>query len=765
MPAQLAARRMREYYQQQTQQHYNYNGMEVGGGDTYYYQQQQQQQQQNCRLLLQQQQQQLGAGGGMQLPLPPNSSPLCMADPADADVLSTGLDWDVNDQQQYSALITPYSVFPCSSVESQGDATGQEADSLFRLPSPQPSPLNVAASTIGDPPSPRATTERLVQGGKLDHQQVMRKACNQCTIKKRKCDGNGTVRCKQCRGRGVECIYSVKKKSKRRLTNVGFGGKLRLQGTLGFVENSFLDTFMEGFSSFLPLARESDIRLASMSICGGDFTKSMISLENAPAASAQDHTPTAHVCLATMWTCVTIGALLQGVSLDACRPYLNLAISSVSEESKLLPIEQLLVQLPEKRTLMRAQNALLRACLSDIVRDEEGFIACSYEAVSILRVVEKANFQHRKTSFLQVEPPPPLSLETAFPASSMLEDVFSVGEFFQNIVRFRPQTPEEWACEHLKAAVSLDMELTEDGLPGVLKEPLERGDALAFITNSERLFTVACTLVSKSRGSSSGDIQGGTSDGRAAPLLGISWDLLHEALLSLRAQTPRTSLLRTVILSCWLVNTVTFRRRAEELEDVLMPLVSALRQAPGLLRFSVLRHYVQNSSLIAAFYGNQQRYSELRECFKAAPGCGVDLPSFLELSIPTVCCQHAMCLQVLVWSGALSETQCEDMKSSKFDVNDTCSLSRELTPMDLAMLEMQSRSAPNKQTSALASFSMDALGTQSCASLSLTALHELSAQFIPIPMPLQSPKLQHEEVLPSMPPDKMRKNLKGGADP
>ncbi|CAM9787531.1 unnamed protein product [Chrysoparadoxa australica] len=107
----------------------------------------------------------------------------------------------------------------------------------------------------------------------LNPATAIRKACDLCTTRKKRCDGKGvfTKPCTLCKKSGVACRYSVRKdfQAKRKRPDGEKGDELSLQrqpfraspatGLVGHIENMYLAAFIENIQPFLAATRGNTV--------------------------------------------------------------------------------------------------------------------------------------------------------------------------------------------------------------------------------------------------------------------------------------------------------------------------------------------------------------------------------------------------------------------------------------------------------------------------------------------------------------------------
>ncbi|CAM9588704.1 unnamed protein product [Scytosiphon promiscuus] len=192
--------------------------------------------------------------------------------------------------------------------------------------------------------------------------QQLRKACDLCTKRKRKC--NGQHPCSQCIETGVrnQCIYSPRLKSGRKkkvridgvlydegtyggelaLTGGGAGGGGRRHtvdpsaglfsasaavGLAGHVENFFLATYLRDFNRIVPLTTESSVTEGMLEVLSPAVSSRGLATAN-PIKQSESRR---QAKLAVFWGVVAMGSRILGASDEATARYLGLMRNALRE--------------------------------------------------------------------------------------------------------------------------------------------------------------------------------------------------------------------------------------------------------------------------------------------------------------------------------------------------------------------------------------------------------------------------------------------------
>eukprot|EP00903_Cladosiphon_okamuranus_P011945 g11219.t1 len=187
----------------------------------------------------------------------------------------------------------------------------------------------------------------------------LRKACDLCTKRKRKC--NGQHPCSQCIETGMrsQCVYSPRLKSGRkkkvRIDGVlyeegSYGGELALVthsgarrqavdpsagrfsasgavGLAGHVENFFLATYLRDFNRIVPLTTESSVTEGMLEVLSPAVSSRGLATAN-PIKQPESRR---QAKLAVFWGVVAMGSRILGATDDATVRYLGLMRNALRE--------------------------------------------------------------------------------------------------------------------------------------------------------------------------------------------------------------------------------------------------------------------------------------------------------------------------------------------------------------------------------------------------------------------------------------------------
>ncbi|CAM9331304.1 unnamed protein product [Ectocarpus sp. 8 AP-2014] len=198
---------------------------------------------------------------------------------------------------------------------------------------------------------------RLVEQEQSNGQQL-RKACDLCTKRKRKC--NGKHPCSQCIETGApnQCVYSPRLKSGRKkkvridgvLYEEGtYGGELALAnpggvrhnvdpsagrfsasgavGLAGHVENFFLATYLRDFNRLVPLTTESSVTEGMLEVLSPAVSSRGLATAN-PIKQPESRR---QAKLAVFWGVVAMGSRILGAADESTVRYLGLMRSALRE--------------------------------------------------------------------------------------------------------------------------------------------------------------------------------------------------------------------------------------------------------------------------------------------------------------------------------------------------------------------------------------------------------------------------------------------------
>eukprot|EP00752_Nemacystus_decipiens_P006831 g6133.t1 len=224
-----------------------------------------------------------------------------------------------------------------------------------------------AAAGRQSPGAPGSGTKRPIaeeQQSAVEHHQQsssqqLRKACDLCTKRKRKC--NGKHPCSQCIETGMrsQCVYSPRLKSGRkkkvRIDGVlyeegAYGGELALVsnsgarrqavdpsagmfsasgavGLAGHVENFFLATYLRDFNRIVPLTTESSVTEGMLEVLSPAVSSRGLATAN-PIKQPESRR---QAKLAVFWGVVAMGSRILGASDEATVRYLGLMRTALRE--------------------------------------------------------------------------------------------------------------------------------------------------------------------------------------------------------------------------------------------------------------------------------------------------------------------------------------------------------------------------------------------------------------------------------------------------
>jgi hypothetical protein len=243
------------------------------------------------------------------------------------------------------------------SLQQQQQQQQQPGRAFVSIATPQ-TPLMAAATGVGAvseskefptvslrPPPPTGGDASCVQWSREvrrslcgeDPGQPLRKACDFCTKRKRKCDGGQP--CSFCVELKTDCVYSARLKSGRKkkpsvetergvtsLTeNLRSFSASPAVGLVGYLENVFLMAFMNDFNKGIPIT-------GSLARCTVEALTPM-SPSEATAATLQLVDPNCpkHGRLALFWAAVALGSRIMGAGLMQTDTYMRLSRSSLKE--------------------------------------------------------------------------------------------------------------------------------------------------------------------------------------------------------------------------------------------------------------------------------------------------------------------------------------------------------------------------------------------------------------------------------------------------
>ncbi|CAM9427501.1 unnamed protein product [Phaeothamnion confervicola] len=434
-------------------------------------------------------------------------------------------------------------------------------------------------------------------------------------------------------------------------------------GLLGVMENAFLGTFSQDFSSFLPVLTERQVRASLVDVMlrgtGGGDAPAWASGGTGDGGAERDddwdgtgglrgdfggglggggfgdssdggsrtgggsgfrggNGEAAALTLTggsrtgagagSLWAAVALGALMQGAGVDICQRYISLSRDSIRDvdEGETSP------------ELVRVN--LLLACIEDFCGNIESFVSYTFKAVKLWEALPE-------------------------PTRTELDRLF---EWFDHIIRFRPERPSDWQLpgESDGPGGSGNAEEIAHGLCRPLAAHLRRRDVHMFVVTLERFFAENTHAMAADP----------ARVDRFAPQLGPVREALVYLKLLFQADADKSGALSQVCVLGWLV---VLNVRLGDLADGVMScreMTVALENVPGTLRFTSWFHRVENVAHILLFLGCEAEYEQLRRLLNSHNTDGRVLPPFALADVGRDCCHHFLCGEVLRMVGALPPT-------------------------------------------------------------------------------------------------------------